>query len=63
MKITQYIQFTEPGEKDRLEQLVKESGSNMELQMKITREFKVSMLDARFIAKRAQEMFNQINQV
>lgn len=62
MKIIQYIQFTEPGEKDKLEQLVKESGSDMELRSKITKAFKVNSIDAGIIAKRCRTMFNQIKQ-
>lgn len=62
MKIIQYIQFTEPGEKDKLEQLVKESNSEMELRSKITKAFKVSSIDAGIIVKRCRTMFNQIKQ-
>lgn len=62
MKIIQYIQFTEPGEKDKLEQLVKESSSEMELRSKITKAFKVNSIDAGVIAKRCRTMFNQIKQ-
>lgn len=62
MEIIQYIKFTEPGEKDKLEQLVKESDSDMELRSKITKAFKVSSIDAGIIAKRCRTMFNQIKQ-
>lgn len=62
MKIIQYIQFTEPGEKDKLEQLVKDSDSELELRSKITKAFKVNSIDAGVIAKRCRTMFNQIKQ-
>lgn len=62
MKIIQYIQFTEPGEKDKLEQLVKESGSDMELRSKISKAFKVSSIDAGVITKRCHTMFNNQKQ-
>lgn len=62
MKIIQYIQFTEPGEKDKLEQLVKSCGSDMELRSKITKTFNVSSVDAAIITKRCRTMFNQIKQ-
>lgn len=58
MKIIQYVQFTEPGEKDKLEQLVKESGSEIELRSKIAKSFKVNSIDAGIIAKRCRTMFN-----
>lgn len=62
MKIIQYIQFTEPGEKAKLEQLVKESSSEMELRSKVTKAFKVSSIDAAIVVKRCHTMFNQIKQ-
>ena len=62
MKIIQYIQFTEPGEKDKLEQLVKDSDSELELRSKITKAFKVNSIDAGVITKRCRTMFNQIKQ-
>lgn len=62
MKIIQYIQFTEPGEKDKLEQLVKDSDSELELRSKITKAFKVNSIDAGVIVKRCRTMFNQIKQ-
>lgn len=62
MKVIQYIQFTEPGEKDKLEQLVKESNSDLELRSKITKAFKVSSIDAGTIVKRCRTMFNNNKQ-
>ena len=62
MEIISYIKFTEPGEKDKLEQLVKECESNMELRSKITKTFKVNSVDAGVIAARARLMFNNQNQ-
>lgn len=62
MKIIQYIQFTEPGEKDKLFQLVQECNSEMELRSKITKTFKVNSIDAGIIAKRCSTMFNHIKQ-
>lgn len=58
MKIINYIKFTEPGEKDKLEQLFKECNSEMELRSKITKIFKVNSIDAGVIAKRCNTMFN-----
>lgn len=58
MEIINYIKFTEPGEKDKLEQLVKESNSELELRSKITKNFKVNSIDAGVIAKRCRIMFN-----
>ena len=62
MEIINYIKFTEPGEKDNLEQLVKECESNMELRSKITKTFKVNSVDAGVIAARARLMFNNQKQ-
>lgn len=62
MEIINYIKFTEPGEKDKLEQLVKECESNLELRSKITKTFKVNSLDASVIAARARLMFNNQKQ-
>ena len=62
MEIINYIKFTEPGEKDKLEQLVKECESNMELRSKITKTFKVNSVDAGVIATRARLMFNNQKQ-
>ena len=62
MEIISYIKFTEPGEKDKLEQLVKDSDSELELRSKITKAFKVNSIDAGVIAKRCRTMFNQIKQ-
>ena len=62
MEIINYVKFTEPGEKDKLEQLVKECNSEMELRSKITKTFKVNSLDAGVIAKRCRIMFNQIKE-
>lgn len=62
MEIIQYVKFTEPGEKDKLLQLVQESSSEMELRSKITKTFKVNSIDAAFIAKRCNTMFNHIKQ-
>ncbi len=62
MEIIQYVKFTEPGEKDKLLQLVQESNSEMELRYKITKTFKVNSIDAAFIAKRCSTMFNHIKQ-
>lgn len=62
MKIIQYIQFTEPGEKDKLFQLVQESSSEMELRSKITKAFKVNSIDAGIIAKRCSTMYNHKKQ-
>lgn len=61
MKIIQYVQFTEPGEKDKLEQLAKECNSDIELRSKIAKTFKVSSIDAAIISKRCHTMFNQNN--
>ena len=62
MEIISYIKFTEPGEKDKLEQLVKECESNIELRSKIVKTFKVNNLDAGAIASRARQMFNNKKQ-
>ena len=62
MEIINYIKFTEPGEKDKLEQLVKECDSDFELRSKITKTFKVSSIDAGVIMKRARTMFNNQKQ-
>ena len=62
MEIVNYIHFTEPGEKEKLKQLVLEANSEMELRSKITKTFKVNSLDAGVIAKRCRIMFNQIKQ-
>ena len=62
MEIISYVKFTEPGEKDKLEQLVKESESYMELRSKITKTFKVNSVDAGTIAARAKHMFNNQKQ-
>lgn len=62
MEIINYIKFTEPVEKDKLEQLVKECESNMELRSKITKTFKVNSVDAGVIAARARLMFNNQKQ-
>lgn len=62
MEIISYIKFTEPGEKDKLEQLVKECESNIELRSKIVKTFKVNNLDAGPIASRARQMFNNKKQ-
>lgn len=62
MEIINYIKFTEPGEKDKLEQLVKECESNMELRSKITKTFKVNSVDAGVIAARARLMLNNQKQ-
>jgi hypothetical protein len=62
MEIINYIKFTEPGEKDKLEQLFKECNSEMELRSKITKTFKVNSIDAGVIAKRCNTMFNNQKQ-
>ena len=62
MEIISYIKFTEPGEKDKLGQLVKECESNLELRSKITKTFKVNSIDAGIIAKRCNTMFNNQKQ-
>ena len=62
MEIINYIKFTEPGEKDKLEQLFKECNSEMELRSKITKTFKVNSIDAGIIAKRCNTMFNNQKQ-
>ena len=62
MEIISYVKFTEPGEKDKLEQLVKESQSNLELRSKIIKTFKVNSIDAGTIASRAKHMFNNQKQ-
>lgn len=62
MEIINYIKFTEPGEKDKLEQLVKECDSDFELRSKITKTFKVSSIDAGVIMRRARIMFNNQKQ-
>lgn len=62
MEIINYIKFTEPWEKNKLEQLVKECESNLELRSKITKTFKVNSLDAGVIATRARLMFNNQKQ-
>ena len=62
MEIINYIKFTEPGEKDKLEQLIKECDSDFELRSKITKTFKVSNIDAGVIIKRARTMFNNQKQ-
>ena len=62
MEIINYIKFTEPGEKDKLEQLFKECNSEMELRSKITKTFKINSIDAGVIAKRCNIMFNNQKQ-
>lgn len=62
MEIINYIKFTEPGEKDKLEQLVKECDSDFELRSKITKTFKVNNIDAGVIMRRARIMFNNQKQ-
>lgn len=60
MKIVQYVRFTEPGELNKLEQLMKESESELDLRSKITKVFKVSSIDAGVIVKNFRSKFNQI---
>ena len=62
MEIINYIKFTKPDEKDKLEQLVKECESNMELRSKIAKTFKVNSVDSGVIAARARLMFNNQKQ-
>ena len=62
MEIISYIKFTEPGEKEKLEQLFKECNSEMELRSKITKTFKVNSIDAGLAAKRCNTMFNNQKQ-
>lgn len=62
MKIVQYVHFTEPGEKEKLFQLVQECNSEMELRSKITKTFKVNNIDAGIIAKRCNTMYNNKKQ-
>ena len=62
MEIINYIKFTEPWEKNKLEQLVKECDSDFELRSKITKTFKVDAISAGVIIKRARIMFNNQKQ-
>lgn len=62
MEIIQYVNFTDPTEKEQLEQLMKESNSELELQSKISKKFKLSSIDARVVVKRFRNKFNQIKQ-
>ena len=62
MEIIQYVQFTDPTEKEKLEQLMKECNSELELQSKISKTFKLSNIDARVVIKRFRNKFNQIKQ-
>ena len=62
MEIVQYVQFTEPDEKEKLEQLMKECSSELELQSKIAKTFKISNIDARVVVKRFRNKINQIKQ-
>lgn len=62
MKIIQYVEFTEPGEKEKLEQLMKDSNSELELRSKIAKTFKMSNIDAGAVVVRFRSKFNQIKQ-
>ena len=62
MEIVQYVQFTDPTEKEKLEQLMKECSSELELQQKVSKQFKLSSIDARVVVKRFRNKFNQIKQ-
>jgi hypothetical protein len=62
MEIISYIKFTKPGEKEKLEQLFKESNSEMELRSKITKTFEINSIDAGLAAKRCNAMFNHKKQ-
>lgn len=62
MEIVQYVNFTAPGEKEKLEQLMHECNSELELQSKVSKAFKLSSIDARVVVKRFRNKFNQIKQ-
>lgn len=62
MEIVQYVNFTSPDEKEELFKLMKECDSELTLQQKIVKTFKVSNMDARIVVKRFRKKFNQIKQ-
>lgn len=57
MKIIQYVHWTEPGEKERLNALMDNCNSEMEFRRAIATEFQISMVDASIVFSRFKEEF------
>lgn len=60
MKIIQYVEWTEPGEKQRFLNLIPTAKNTMELKEKIMQEFGVDKTTANILMLRFKKEINQI---
>ena len=52
MEIVQYVRWTEPGERERLQEVMQQCSGEMEFRKKVASEFNISPMDAAVVVKR-----------
>lgn len=60
MEIVQYVRWTEPGERKRLQEVMQQCSGEMEFRKKVTSEFNISPMDAAVVVKRFKNEFIKI---
>jgi hypothetical protein len=60
MEIVQYVRWTEPGERERLQEVMQQCSGEMEFRKKVTSEFNISPMDAAVVVKRFKNEFIKI---
>lgn len=60
MEIIQYVHWTKPGERERLQEVMQQCSGEMELRKKVASEFNISPMDAAVVVKRFKNEFIKI---
>ena len=60
MEIFQYVRWTEPGERERLQEVMQQCSGEMEFRKKVASEFNISPMDAAVVVKRFKNEFIKI---
>ena len=60
MEIVQYVRWTEPGEREKLQEIMQQCCGEMEFRKKVASEFNISLMYAVFVVKRFKNEFIKI---
>lgn len=60
MKIVQYVYWTEPEERKKLQEVMQKCNGEMEFRRKVASEFNISPMDAAVVVKRFKNEFIKI---
>ena len=60
MEIVQYVRWTEPGERERLQEVMQQCSGEMEFRKKVASEFNICPMDSAVVVKRFKKKFIKI---